>query len=121
MAQAKDNVAQLMREGLPLDPADREKIGIAKLGMVHSARLVTFIETEYLKSGLGDAEFAEKASKALGFSVNAYHVKNRRDELGIVSGREQAHREASRTVIARVEALEADVLWLKAKLADLLK
>lgn len=60
-------------------------IDIKKLGAVNSAKLVKFIETEYSSLGKSDREFAEVATKALGFPVSSAAVNHRRVALNIRS------------------------------------
>lgn len=91
------------------------------LSMVDSAKLVMLIQNEYSKSKMMDSQFAEFATKQLGFQVLHSHILSRRQELGITAGRMEQLTAKKQTVIGRVEQLEKEVAELKEKLKDLLR
>ena len=91
------------------------------LTMLQSAELVLLIKNEYSKSKMMDSQFAEFATKQLGFQVLHSHILSRRQELGITAGRMEQLTAKKQTVIGRVEQLEKEVAELKEKLKDLLR
>lgn len=91
------------------------------LTMLQSAELVLLIRNEYPKQKMTDTQFAEFATKQLGFQVIHSHVLSRRQELGITAGKLELAAAKKLTIIGRVEALEKEVAELKEKLKDLLR
>lgn len=53
------------------------------LGVLQSAQLVNYIQNNYAAFGLGDKEFAAKATEELGFQCTFNNVYDRRSLLGI--------------------------------------
>jgi len=83
------------------------------LNMIQSHTLINHILAEYVKSGLNDAEFAQKASETLGFPMNKGHIATRRYEFGIESNVNQPTVFKKLSIEARVKELEAQVnqIW----------
>lgn len=70
--------------------------------------LMSEIQKNYTESGLGDKEFAEKFSVDF-FFVNANHVGNSRDQLGIPArrfARTNADKTAAEEVLAQLASVE---------------
>lgn len=57
----------------------------SSLTMAESFRLMTLVQAEYTARGTSDVEFAEHATKALGFSVNHNNVASARNAFSIPS------------------------------------
>ena len=76
------------------------------LNMIQSHALINLILAEYVKSGLNDVEFAEEASKELGFPLNKGHIATRRHEFGIESNVNQSTTSNKLNIEARIKVLE---------------
>lgn len=87
-----------------------EKTNRNFLNQIQAYKLTQFIESEYVKLGKSDAEFAELASKAINCEVTERNVTNRRKALGIESTkdvqRERLAKERERKQASRVNPPE---------------
>jgi hypothetical protein len=90
------------------------------LTMPQNHALINYIVSDYTNSGLNDFEFAEEASKELGFPVNKGHIAVRRHEFGIESNVNQPTVFKKLSTEARIKELEIQVSSLWGVLKDML-
>lgn len=82
--------------------------------------LTNFVKEHYSAKKMSDKEFAAFAEKELAMPGLSYsHVDHSRDTLGIPSTRQVTREGRTRTLISRVEELEATVKAMTAQLARL--
>lgn len=72
--------------------------------------LQVYTQQHYAEAKLHDKEFAEKASKHLGFTVTGGNVQGCRDAFGITATLLMQRTTSADGVLARLEAIEA---WIR--------
>lgn len=77
-------------------------------------RLTQYVQEKYVASGLTDREFALQAATDLDFAVTDGNVRGARETLDIISNHTAKLQQTPQLMVKRVEALEKDVLTLKA-------
>jgi len=73
--------------------------------------LQVYTNAEYKTAGLSDKEFAEKASKSLGFPVTGGNIQGVREAFGITATMLVRRESSAAGILARIEAIEN---WIRA-------
>lgn len=108
LASAKSEAAATTTPAKPAAKAKRER---NMMGIVEKTRLAGMIEAEYARSRLNDAEFAEHATKKLGFDVPVTTVTSVREAFKIAAPASLTLSEAR----ARIRELEDELAALKSQ------